>query len=538
MRLGLRAKLVGWFGGLLVPIVALLASVAITTAGVGRGFAEARAMDDLAQAVQQVLQWTTDYSLTWRPESLRTAEHWAKQYRETSRRFREQTGRPETATALDALDKGFDAYWAVATKMADGYINFDRIVGNSFTESFHSAARRMEEQVRELKEATRGRMLEALTKATRLAVIAAILIVAIVIAGALLTSSGLVRRIRAVVESLQDIAEGEGDLTKRLEIRSGDEIGEVARWFNTFVDKLHGVIAHVGSAAGSVATAAQQLSAGSVRMSSGAQKQASSLEETAAALEQLTATVKQAADSARQASQLALASRDTADRGGSVVVSAVSSMDEITRASKKIAEIITVIDDIAFQTNLLALNAAVEAARAGDQGRGFAVVAGEVRSLAQRSAAAAKQISGLIQDSVQKIQDGSALVNQSGQTLQDIVGSVKRVADIIGEIAAASEEQSHGIDQVNRAVGQMERITQTNAAQTEEVSTTAGGLTAEAEELRALVGRFKVDAAGSIEPPARPASDVGTPPSRPARRRRVRAPEPALAGVSDAFDRL
>src|SRR5213594_581243 len=495
MRLGLRAKMLGWFGGLLVPIVALLVYVAITTGGVGRGFAEARAVDDLAQAVQQVLQWTTDYSLTWRPESLRTAEHWAKQYRETSRRFREQTGRPETATALDALDKGFDAYWAVATKMADGYINF---VGNSFTESFHSAARRMEEQVRELKEATRGRMLEALTKATRLAVIAAILIVAIVIAGALLISSGLVRRIRAVVESLQDIAEGEGDLTKRLEIQSSDEIGEVARWFNTFVDKLHGVIAHVGSAAASVAAAAQQLSAGSVRMSSGAQKQASSLEETAAALEQLTATVKQAADSARQASQLALASRDTADRGGSVVVSAVSSMDEITRASKKIAEIITVIDDIAFQTNLLALNAAVEAARAGDQGRGFAVVAGEVRNLAQRSAAAAKEISTLIQDSVQKIQDGSALVNQSGQTLQDIVGSVKRVADIIGEIAATSAEQSHGIDQVNRAVGQMERTTQTNAVQTQEVSTTAGGLTAEAEELRALVARFKVEAARRV----------------------------------------
>jgi methyl-accepting chemotaxis protein len=217
------------------------------------------------------------------------------------------------------------------------------------------------------------------------------------------------------------------------------------------------------------------------------------LEETAASLEEITGTVKQNADNARQANQLAVGSRDTAEKGGEVVTQAVSAMGEINQSSKKIADIITTIDEIAFQTNLLALNAAVEAARAGEQGRGFAVVAAEVRSLAQRSATAAKEIKALIQDSVQKVQDGSELVNKSGQTLQEIVSSVKKVTDIIGEIAAASQEQSGGIDQVNKAVGQMDQVVQSNAAQTEELASTAQSLTAQARQLQALVGRFRIN---------------------------------------------
>jgi methyl-accepting chemotaxis protein len=185
-------------------------------------------------------------------------------------------------------------------------------------------------------------------------------------------------------------------------------------------------------------------------------------------------------------------SRDTAEKGGQVVTDAVAAMGEINKSSKKIADIITTIDEIAFQTNLLALNAAVEAARAGEQGRGFAVVAAEVRSLAQRSATAAKEIKGLIHDSVQKVQGGSELVNQSGETLQEIVASVKKVTDIIGEIAAASQEQSSGIDQVNKAVGQMDQVVQTNAAHTEEVSSTAQLLAEQANQLQHLVAKFKL----------------------------------------------
>ena len=208
--------------------------------------------------------------------------------------------------------------------------------------------------------------------------------------------------------------------------------------------------------------------------------------------------MRQNADNARQANQLASGSRATAENGGAIVTSAVGAMSEINGASRKIADIIATIDQIAFQTNLLALNAAVEAARAGEQGRGFAVVAAEVRNLALRSATAAKEIKGLIQDSVQKVGVGSDLVNQSGQTLAEIVASFKRVTDIIAEIAAASQEQTTGVDEVNKAVMQMDEVTQANAAQTEELSSTAQSFAAQALELQALVGRFKL----SDEPPA------------------------------------
>jgi methyl-accepting chemotaxis protein len=329
------------------------------------------------------------------------------------------------------------------------------------------------------------------------------------------------------VQLLREMSQGEGDLTKRLNVNTRDEVGELATCFNAFMDKLHAIVAQVKGTSAHVASASRQFSSATEQLSSGAQEQASSLEETAASLEEMTGTVKQNADSARQASVLAVGSRDTAEKGREVVSSAVASMQELTRASKKIAEITSVIDEIAFQTNLLALNAAVESARAGEQGRGFAVVAAEVRNLAQRSAGAAKEIKALIEDSVQKVEDGSALVNKSGQMLEEIVTSVKHVTDIIAEVAAASQEQSTGIDQVNRAVTQMDQVVQQNAAQTEELSSTALTLSSQAGELQSLVGRFHLQ-----ESPAEPEFDAPAP--RVERRglragdRRVK-PEPALS---------
>jgi methyl-accepting chemotaxis protein len=255
------------------------------------------------------------------------------------------------------------------------------------------------------------------------------------------------------------------------------------------------------------------LAAAAEELSSGTQEQASSQEETSSSLQELSTAVKQNADNARQASQLASGARDAADKGGVVVNSAVAAMSEINAASKRIADIITAIDEIAFQTNLLALNAAVEAARAGEQGRGFAVVASEVRNLAQRSATAAKEIKALIQDSVRKVDAGSELVNQSGQTLTEIVASVKRVTDIVGEIAAASHQQAVGIEQVTKAMAQMDQVTQTNAAQTEELSSTSQTLASHASQMQALVGRFVLESGARRD--AGPAKRAATGPRRP-----------------------
>jgi methyl-accepting chemotaxis protein len=332
----------------------------------------------------------------------------------------------------------------------------------------------------------------------------------------LLCSRTVSRPLAEAAAQLRDISEGDGDLTKRLRVRSRDEVGELGAVFNVFADKLHGVMVDVRRASDHASGVAHQLSAASEQLAAGAQEQASSLEETAASLEEITGTVKQNADNARQANQLAAGSREVAEKGGQVVRDAMASMSEINRSSKKIADIITTIDEIAFQTNLLALNAAVEAARAGEQGRGFAVVASEVRNLAQRSATAAKEIKGLIQDSVQKVEAGSELVNKSGETLNEIVGSVKRVTDIIAEIAAASQEQSTGIDQVNKAVTQMDQVTQSNAAQTEELSSTAQSLATQAEQLQGLVARFKLDD-GAAHTGAAPSTTALAPKASPVR---------------------
>jgi methyl-accepting chemotaxis protein len=255
---------------------------------------------------------------------------------------------------------------------------------------------------------------------------------------------------------------------------------------------LRNIVSEVRSGTDSISIASTEIAAGNQDLSARTEQQAASLEETASSMEELTSTVKQNADNARQANQLAGAAASVARKGGDVVAEVVGTMESIDASSRKIVDIITVIDSIAFQTNILALNAAVEAARAGEQGRGFAVVASEVRNLAQRSAAAAKEIKELIGDSVDKVNAGTRLVSDAGNTMQDIVSSVQRVSDIISEITAASAEQSSGIDEVYKAVGQMDQVTQQNAALVEEAAAAAEAMQNQASSLAQVVSVFKV----------------------------------------------
>ena len=300
-----------------------------------------------------------------------------------------------------------------------------------------------------------------------------------------------------------------GDLSKRIDLAGKQGFFEgMSRGINQLADNMLQIVAQVKDAAVEVFRGAEEISAGNSNLSMRTEEQASSLEETASSMEQMTSTVKQNADNANQANQLAMAARDQAEQGGSVVGKAVNAMAGIDESAKKIADIIGVIDEIAFQTNLLALNAAVEAARAGEQGRGFAVVASEVRNLAGRSASAAKEIKDLIQDSVRKVSDGSALVTQSGHTLEQIVNSVKKVSDIVAEIAAASREQSSGIDQVGRAVMQMDELTQQNAALVEQATAASQSLADQSRDLNQLMERFNIGGAAQTSGAARRAAQA------------------------------
>ncbi len=342
--------------------------------------------------------------------------------------------------------------------------------------------------------------------------IAIILTLGVLVLGVFATwliSRAIATPLGKAVQVLEQVAQG--DLTARLSHDARDEVGQLADALDASLGAISATLQAVQETSQEVSAAASQLSASAEHISSGAQEQAASLEETAASLEEISSTVKQNTDSAQHAAQLASGARDTAERGGQVVESAVAAMTEITKSSRKIAEIITTIDEIAFQTNLLALNAAVEAARAGDQGRGFGVVAAEVRSLAQRTGSAAKDIRVLIADSTNRVEVGTAQVNQSGQTLDEIVKGIKRVTDMVAEIAAASREQSTGVEQVNTAVTQVDQVTQLNAAQTEELSATANGLSDKAVELQQRVSRFRLGGAQAAPRAAAPARSAPKP---------------------------
>jgi methyl-accepting chemotaxis protein len=296
------------------------------------------------------------------------------------------------------------------------------------------------------------------------------------------------------------------DLTQKIPVQRMDEIGHTAVAFNKLLEQIAGVIDTVRAATSAVGTASQQIASGTGDLSNRTSSQAASLEETAASMEQLTSTVGQNADNARQANQLARSASDVAAQGGSVVEQVVVTMGSINESSRKIVDIISVIDGIAFQTNILALNAAVEAARAGEQGRGFAVVATEVRNLAQRSAAAAKEIKALIDDSVEKVGSGTKLVEQAGSTMNEVVSSIKQVTDIVGEISAATQEQNDGIAQVHQSITQMDETTQQNSALVEETAAAAQTLRDQADALERVVSAFTIGAqqVGYTPPPARP----------------------------------
>jgi methyl-accepting chemotaxis protein len=303
------------------------------------------------------------------------------------------------------------------------------------------------------------------------------------------------QQLQAAVKETQEVVKSatEGDLLARISTQGKNgEIEALCHGINTLLEATMTLIKNVKTATAEVQSGAEEISRGNTDLSQRTEEQASSLEETASSMEEMTSSVKQTADNAGQANQLATAARQQAEKGGAIVGSAVTAMRQINTSSKKIADIIGVIDEIAFQTNLLALNAAVEAARAGEQGRGFAVVASEVRNLAGRSATAAKEIKGLIQDSVAKVEEGSKLVDESGKALEDIVSSVKKVTDIVSEIAAASQEQSSGIEQVGKAVMQMDEVTQQNAALVEQAAAASQSIVSQAAALNDLIAQYHV----------------------------------------------
>ena len=428
-----------------------------------------------------------------------TSDAWWKKYSDLSRGAEEDRLAQDVAAKRDVLHQALDAFAAI-------------VVGSDQSK-VPPAAKDLQVKYNDL--ATADDALRKLqftqgqagfdTAQNNFATFRLICIVAVIVGllAALFSYLTLSRAIgRPLAEALGHFdAIAGGDLRRPVVVASRDEMGQLLEGIAKMQRSLTETVRSVRGGSESIATATRQIAAGNTDLSSRTEEQASALQETASSMEQLTGTVKQNADNARQASSLAANASEIANKGSAVVGQVVGTMGDINQSSAKIADIISIIEGIAFQTNILALNAAVEAARAGEEGRGFAVVAGEVRSLAQRSSAAAKEIKELIDTSVERVQSGTALVDQAGRTMTEIIGAVQRVTDIMGEIAAASEEQSSGIEQVARAVNQMDEVTQQNAALVEEAAAAAQSLEDQAARLRTTVAVFQLEE-GAFKAPA------------------------------------
>ena len=463
---------------------------------------------EIKLAVVQVQQWLTDISATRGQDGLddgfKEAEEAARLFRSLLQELQALDG--SNAQRYRVMGPSFEAYYEVGQRMAHAYVEQGPSGGNKLMNEFDAAAGKLAEHVdgfladiQRAVERTSAEQVRSLDKQMMImGVIGASFVGVLLIAGWMVRS--ILRSLASTVAISNRIAEG--DLTTAIQVTSGDEIGQLLQAMRAMNAELTRIVGDVTQATGQVNAAAAEIAQGSGDLAQRTEEQASALEETASSMEELTGTVKQSAENAGQANQLASAARHQAEQGGQVVDQAVTAMNAIHQSSKKIADIIGVIDEIAFQTNLLALNAAVEAARAGEQGRGFAVVAGEVRKLAQRSADAAKEIKGLIGDSVAKVEDGGRLVERSGQTLKEIVAAIKKVSDIVAEIAAASREQAGGIEQVNRAILQMDQVTQQNAALVEQTAAASQAMGEQARELQNLMGFFKL---GGQATPLKPA---------------------------------
>lgn len=455
--------------------------------------------------VIQIQQWLTDISATRGLDGLddgfKEAEDSYQSFIDGLSSFRQayqNTDNTGNLSQLTELKKNLDTYYNMGRKMAQAYVDGGPASGNLMMGQFDSAAEKMYDSLNPFVEEQVNGMTTAMNDINKSVldlrqgiIVMFIIALVVMVGGTLIQNRSASRRMQKILETLERTAEG--DLTIRLDDKGKDEMTSVAIAFNYLIGKITGVISEVKQTSDIVFTGSQEISMGATDLSQRTEEQASSLEETASSMEEMTATVKQNAESAQEASDLANAARNDAEKGGTVVQDAVVAMEAINESSSRIADIITTIDSIAFQTNLLALNAAVEAARAGDQGRGFAVVAAEVRTLAQHSADAAKEIKTLIEDSSQKVRAGTDLVDQSGETLMGIMEGIKKVAEIVAEISAASQEQSSSIDQVNKAVVQMDDMTQQNAALVEQSAASSRSMEERSSSLVETVNYFRTE---------------------------------------------
>ncbi|HMN44143.1 MAG TPA: methyl-accepting chemotaxis protein, partial [Povalibacter sp.] len=434
------------------------------------------------------------------PEARDAANAGVQQHAETFRLLvdaNRQQAQGDTRAALDEVRPSLEKYIAsaeaiVATAATDKAAAHGMLPG--FLAAFADLEGRLADvsgRIEDSSDHAEGAAAEAIAHADRVGLTILVTAALIALAVSWMLVRSIAQGIAQLASTITRIARGE--LGRDIRITSRDELGELLVALQGMDRKLSEIVQSVYGSAEQVGTAARELTQGNDDLSQRTQEQAAALEETASSMEEMAATVKQNADNAREANQLAASARGQADKGGSVVERAVSAMNEISASSRKISDIIGVIDEIAFQTNLLALNAAVEAARAGEQGRGFAVVASEVRNLAQRSASAAREIKVLISESVEKVKAGTVLVDESGRSIADIMDSVKKVTDIVAEISAASEEQSSGIDQVNRAVAQIDEVTQRNAALVEEAAAASKSMEHQTQQLLTVMGFFSLE---------------------------------------------